>query len=1057
MNRMSKNAAKNAGTYARKHRGADMKSTSDPAYLDVANALIATYNRFWHAASMPEAELDMLRVETSADDCESCAGPSDEAVLFRALRMCDALGMFSSGAGGGSGSFTAQVGRCDVAQLVTRELCDQRAKQRSGDGIDSSSISFAGFHRILCSIALLWQQRSSTNSKSGSSDDARVRLSLCLPSVVCQLATAMPQMRALFAQARRLDRKNIERRSGGGHRQQQGVSAEALVGLVDMLGVKDLDISSAFATCASPNVNEQGDDEEHRTLTLSFIGFIDCIACAALLNDACATSKHERVAVASPAQRITSTLSRLRSGMSRAVFLSYSRSAVNTAVDVDDEDAVCPLAQFLRFCACCGLFGVGTALNFASASEICEVEDALDTAFVCYSSPESEGVCTSQYLRMLRDVGVLHEPGVTLSMALDARKAVFKDVEPDKEMGHAVFCAVVRHVMKAVFGDGGNGARAALHHGLRRLKQQLVKQPHMAASCRDVVLAQLWASEADVRHLERLQQQALDAVLAPLMQLADARVQCYLGKLRAAGASIPHTNAITEGLLDTLRIVSVLPLLPETDARDCIMATLQVVVSLNASNASSSWAAFGMSGLFELMGRVALLVNIPADAQISHENAAARFEWLLHFLQRDQNATVVLGNISMIPKHRPLPSTNEVLDIPADQIQDGCTGTSVEGTCKETSPQGASDVHSLIESELHAALAHCSDNVSVADVCEIARACGFLGSKASFIDVLELAIREQAARSTASVGADALVVTALSMDTVRAVLDQLAILAHSCRWGALEVMAAHERALRVVFDRYTREHAPSDSLSLRRALFEDGPQSPDPTVQTAEKRLDGTAWQEFTLSFGIVPNLLNSDAARAVFERSCVAPWVTLGFGGFIEALMRTAIEAPKQVMINGSREVQDPSTWAPQHCLAALSALFAALDAAVGGGIFGKMKLSLSPKSEHRSVRSPLHKLWRSSSPSNGTKFEFDNAVALLKSDPEALRTLFLQQRGLESLFRRYSDEHTVNGTSDDITQFSMSEQQWERFISSHSIFSEPWVDVSIACMSFKPLVFSS
>ena len=282
---------------------------------------------------------------------------------------------------------------------------------------------------------------------------------------------------------------------------------------------------------------------------------------------------------------------------------------------------------------------------------------------------------------------------------------------------------------------------------------------------------------------------------------------------------------------------------------------------------------------------------------------------------------------------------------------------------------------------------------------------------------------------------------------------------HSCRWGALELMAAHERALRVVFDRYTSEHAPSDSLSLRRALFEDGPQSPDPTVRTAEQRLNGSAWQEFMLCFGVVPNLLKSDIARAVFDRSCVAPWVTLGFGGFIEALMRTAIEVANQVMAQGSGAAQDPGTWPPQRCLAALSAFFAALDAAVGGGIFGRAKSSFSPKSERTSVGSPLHKLRRPASPLKDIKTEVDNAVAILKSDPEALRTLFLQQRGLESLFRRYSDAHSANGASDTITQRSMSEQRWEHFITTHSIFNEPWVDVSITCRALlrvEPLLFA-
>ena len=67
-------------------------------------------------------------------------------------------------------------------------------------------------------------------------------------------------------------------------------------------------------------------------------------------------------------------------------------------------------------------------------------------------------------------------------MALDARKAVFEVAGTDGEMGHAMFCTAVRHVFKAVFGEGGNGARAALQHGLRRLKRQLVRQPHMANS-----------------------------------------------------------------------------------------------------------------------------------------------------------------------------------------------------------------------------------------------------------------------------------------------------------------------------------------------------------------------------------------------------------------------------------------------------------------------------------------------------------------------------------------------------------------------------------------------
>ena len=104
------------------HRGTDAESTSDPAYLDVANALIAMYNRFWQTASMPEAELDMLRVKTSTEDCESCAGPGNEAVLFRALRMCDALGMFSSSAGGTSGTFsvknTLKTGQGDCCNAI---------------------------------------------------------------------------------------------------------------------------------------------------------------------------------------------------------------------------------------------------------------------------------------------------------------------------------------------------------------------------------------------------------------------------------------------------------------------------------------------------------------------------------------------------------------------------------------------------------------------------------------------------------------------------------------------------------------------------------------------------------------------------------------------------------------------------------------------------------------------------------------------------------------------------------------------------------------------------
>ena len=182
-------------------------------------------------------------------------------------------------------------------------------------------------------------------------------------------------------------------------------------------------------------------------------------------------------------------------------------------------------------------------------------------------------------------------------------------------------------------------------------------------------------------------------------------MQCHLDELRAAGAGTKHTSAMAEGLLDALRIVGVLPLLPETDARDCVMATLQVVVRVGASNASASWAAFGMSGLFELMGRVALRIRIPAGTPKFGDSAARKFEWLLQFLQHDQNASVVLGNISVAPRHGlvPIGSAHQALEVAAGKRQDSCENEEEQGT-EISSPQSALDVHSLIESEIHAAL-----------------------------------------------------------------------------------------------------------------------------------------------------------------------------------------------------------------------------------------------------------------------------------------------------------------------------------------------------------------